>query len=470
MKTLLITFFTSLVISNSTYSNVSSDSVNLSDYKYRVANYKGLNIEMDLKNKTSNNFYSNGKYNLYSGNFDAKLNAFIFKSTANYFGATSVNINALPSFSFSNNSSNGNYFDKKKSQSVINYNSIFTNNKFYKSNNYILVNSISTFNYISNFNSNKQNYSGANSNYQSKNNSIQLVENLELGIGKGRLELVTDAATTLFILKDLNKTESKNDISKEKVFALTKAITRLNNTRKFDARMRRIYMLKQLDSTLNSLQLSNKSSIENFTIINDNLYYANQFQRYSGTIKGISLLNGYNFQNSNYNSKYSPINALYDTSFHSKYFSSNVGVKLYLESHKAINLYWQREINASVEFNLNHTKNKNIYQAQTYISNTPKNYSTIYFRFYYSKSYIPNTRTNITAYANLNSMVQKNTKSNFVYYPQIGLGLRMNYWIAPRLQTTLNVEVYQSFYSTNFKNIQTHFNSNLNGGLMYYFY
>jgi t-SNARE complex subunit (syntaxin) len=181
-------------------------------------------------------------------------------------------------------------------------------------------------------------------------------------------------------------------------------------------------------------------------------------------------MNQLSYFNSSFHSNHSLYNLNIDTILKNKYATANIGLKFYMESQKAINLKWQREISAGVIFYSNNIYNKQINNLTVYNAIDNKDYAATNLYFSYEKSYIPNTRTNITGYVSLNSTIQKNTKSNFKYHQNTGLGLTVNYWIAPRLQTKLNAEIFHFLSFDKYKNIQSSMTTNLNCGLLYYFY
>lgn len=100
---------------------------------------------------------------------------------------------------------------------------------------------------------------------------------ISLGIGKGRLEFVSNAQMGLYILEDLKKAgKIKGTVSAEKASEFCNLITQIYNKRIFDFRKRRMYELNQLDSFLVTNRIVNVNDITVFNIISDNWAFAIQ--------------------------------------------------------------------------------------------------------------------------------------------------------------------------------------------------
>lgn len=101
----------------------------------------------------------------------------------------------------------------------------------------------------------------------------------QIGIGRGRLEYVSDAQMAMFILNDLIKDgKIKKDIPAETANAFARLITDINNKRIFDFRRRRMYELRKIDSFLKASNLITSCDIDTYNIINDNWSFAIQPQ------------------------------------------------------------------------------------------------------------------------------------------------------------------------------------------------
>jgi hypothetical protein len=99
----------------------------------------------------------------------------------------------------------------------------------------------------------------------------------QIGVGRGRLEYISDAQMAMFILNDLSREgKIRKEIPAETANAFARLITDINNKRIFDFRKRRMYELKKIDSFLRASNLVTSCDIDTYNIINDNWSFAIQ--------------------------------------------------------------------------------------------------------------------------------------------------------------------------------------------------
>jgi hypothetical protein len=110
------------------------------------------------------------------------------------------------------------------------------------------------------------------------------------GIGKGRLENVTDMQNALWLIHRLKREDRlSRTLSAAEMDALGHTITMANNTRVLDDRKKTEYILKHTDEFLRTNNLISQYDINYFTGLNDILFFAFNNIRLSGTEKFIRL-------------------------------------------------------------------------------------------------------------------------------------------------------------------------------------
>ena len=135
------------------------------------------------------------------------------------------------------------------------------------------------------------------SDFKSKSfsNYLRLRPELKLGGGFGRIEPVGDIRRAIYMLEDLMKNDRLTKIpAKNEVYQLADKVAELRNQRFFDSRLRRIYEIKSLDSTLTDMNLVDESDATYFTSLNDMWGYG-QENRYSGNRIEFNLIGDLNY-------------------------------------------------------------------------------------------------------------------------------------------------------------------------------
>jgi hypothetical protein len=97
---------------------------------------------------------------------------------------------------------------------------------------------------------------------------------LNIGVGTGRLENVTDAQTALFILNDLKEIGSIKSYDAQTADKLAKFITQVRNGRVFDLRRRTKQQIKEIAKFLKDNGIIKTAEADEVGIINDNLYFS----------------------------------------------------------------------------------------------------------------------------------------------------------------------------------------------------
>ena len=271
-KTLL-----SLVLSISFLPAFSQQDSLLKNFKYRIDHYQaiGLNVSGGGNYRKFNYPLGNQKYSVSSGGFGASY--YSFKSTDKKQLTTS---GALYSSFNSAKSTSVNDFTKDRNFSISPSFSVL--NKWFSKNNFVELGAGGNENYSS------SKHTGTN--YPGKNSQEQYSIKVNTGIGKGRLENITDMQNALWLYQVLMATKSlSRALTAEQLNGLGQAITKGNNTRVLDARKKTQFTLTTVDAYLQQQGLINKTDINYFSNLNDILFYAFNAPRLSGTERYIRL-------------------------------------------------------------------------------------------------------------------------------------------------------------------------------------
>lgn len=286
----------------------------------------------------------------------------------------------------------------------------------------------------------------------------------ELGVGKGRLELVTDAATAMFMLKDLEKAGClSRPLMREDVLLLSQVITSQNNFRFFDTRMKRIRQLQLVDSVLQSRGLLKTSSIQNFAILNDNLYFTNLSPRSSGSLWSVKWRSSSNVSRGTNAYEGRLFDTIHTTDSINMAISNTLANALILTYTNSIpiNLYWQRGWSIQLFGTLAESKFKNTivnhsvseFQNNGFSANLAGSYNLIYTpttRSTYSfscRSFSIYNFESTTVSRSLNEQLVANVSARRWISPryQVHAGLSINANIWTDFATSYNLRMSQSF-------------------------
>jgi hypothetical protein len=132
------------------------------------------------------------------------------------------------------------------------------------------------------YNANKSSATNYPGPIKSKQGNYSIAVNM--GIGKGRLENITDMQNALWLYKAL---QEENRLSRSltagELNELGRTITLANNTRVLDLRKRTQFMLETTDKFFQQKNILSANDIRYFSTLNDILFFAINNQRLSGT-------------------------------------------------------------------------------------------------------------------------------------------------------------------------------------------
>lgn len=414
-----------------------ADTFQIKNYKYRTPGFRALQLNLNMfgqfNSLTDNNKRKLSSRSLQLGPMDASY--FRTRSTDRLLSNNSYNLSivgSLGSSSVDGRTSKQNAFGTSATW--------VTNNQFFRRNNWFFE----VRNWLT---GNITRAKSGDTSYTNCANSQFVSNHLTIGFGKGRIELVQDAQTALFILNDLQQQGLINgNIPSETAHAFARLITDINNSRVFDSRKRRIYELTRIDSFIKNSGLSTTTDIRHFTTINDNWAFAMNPFRTSGTqwfvrLTPFASYNAINSQTVVFRSESENSNSI---------FSHGIMPEIGFNRSKPISLKWQKNYGLSGSYQLVRTKYKQSSKFNGTVVQTPdsvletKSISAIVF---YSIGYYPNNRTNIeTSFTTGASRIEYDhlPSETFVNY-NASLAVTARYFIGYR--TYLN-GIYQLSYNS----------------------
>lgn len=244
-----------------------------------------------------------------------------------------------------------------------------------------------------------------------------------LGVGKGRVEPVSDLWQSYYILKKL---EEQNLLSRtlqnDDVFQLAYLASKLKNERFFDFRLRKIAEMKSIDSLMQKEGLVRKTDVAYFSTINDYWNFANVYKRFSGNELILVVRPQYTGSWSKY---------LNQSDYDSQ--TTSVSPALGYENSKPINLVFDRAFW--------------LVNSYRWILSQPNdNYPNLFVNLNagYKLSYFPNFRTSVVgsvAYNGMEFVDDTPSGLNKGWSNGIDFDLQANYYISPQLRVSASANI-----------------------------
>jgi hypothetical protein len=420
--------------------------------KYKFPDYKRHELELNFNSSgSSNRYYSvipsttnyNGTtYNNSHSNFDSRIN--IGYQFVNF---TRKRIDQITS------GLNG-YYQNHKSENSDEYakESIPSMGSFFQASrrNYLTENKvfIEGLTYVS-FNSSKRKStydSGVNTDISTSNN---FTISAGIGVGIGRIERVNDLWQGYYILEKLKQQNSlSRELKEQDIFEFAELISKLQNKRFFDARLREIAELQSLDSILHAKKLIEHSDISYFATLNDYWSFPINFDRKSGRELKLQLAPGYGSE--------------YNKSNDAKVFApatTNLVSKVLFDCSKQLNLFWERNIHVDMINTTLLAKNGDASE------NHPGNLIGTNASFGYG--FFPDSRTRLGfsgKYSGNESPYYLGENMTKVWMNSFIVNLEANYFISPQLQITGNFN--GSYWFSEHNSTEGH-STNFNLGFRY---
>ena len=240
-----------------------SDSL-LKDFKFRNANYRAVNFSLNGGTQYLNTKFVTGESE--SRSSSATIGAVYqnWKSTDkilfNFSGGLFVSYF---------NGNNDNVGDETKGRWYSLSPNFSLNNKWFSNKSFLELGADGS----ANFSNAKYSIEPPYSEQKQKEGSQSL--SITGGIGKGRLENITDMQNALWLVKALEKEgRFSRALSGNELLELGKAITTANSTRVLDSRKRIQFILETIDQYFQQKDLINKTDIRYFSNLNDVAFYA----------------------------------------------------------------------------------------------------------------------------------------------------------------------------------------------------
>ncbi len=436
------------------YSIYGQQSKLLQNYKYRVNKFQAINVDFNtLANKENTYFkFQNPK----GRNFTTQIAVDYNRVTITNKNFTNFNVSMGTNYSTSKMQ---NDVDINKSTSFSLAPQISLQNKWFHNKIYFQFDiAIANSNIYS-----KQNQSNNAVVDNNKSNGNYIQSNLTLGVGKGRLENITDMQNALWLYKILKEERQlTRDLNEDELNALAQTITNANTRRVLDGRQQRKFILKSIDYYLQSKSVIKKTDMDYFANLNDVVFFANNFPRLSGLEMFVKLIPIASTNKDNAEQ--------FNTPFNKNKYKNDIQtfiLKIGFEKYKPLEL--AQQINYGLELKGTHNKIKE--NRQSYTGNQINVDNTLLLEsnqlvaaYFFQYSIYPNTRTIFNfSFSGENGIEFYNAKSSI--YHNVGIGLSADYFIS--YNTRLNLAIGESYYYSKFNTNQN--NIPLGGNLNFSF-
>lgn len=417
------------------FSSSIAQKYDLNTFKFRYQNYKFLNLGFDTRSFSEK---QNTKNSIKSSNFSSA--SFSFSSNINYKRRVSSDkfqidesFQLSPNFGYSSYNSHSNTIDSA-SRSLSSQNFIFydrSKTRYYKGLNFTMLN----FGIVSTL-----------ALYRSPKslNNFEHAEFVNFGIGKGRIEDVSDGVTAIFIAKEFLSKNLTSSIDSSQIEILAKGIVETRNKRFLnDTRYQYIDQIAYLDSVCKEIGLKPTDALKFYNILYDNLIFT-YYNRQSGkkfTISG-GLKNSIEKTNYLIEDLFTKSSTFY-IDFNANYIYS-----------KQVNEYIQK----SHFLDFSHQRRIYYYKTNDHvIDNFYYNFS---FSYSFNYLYQPSTRTIFELKLPLSMSVSKyNDWENIEQFLSIPLSLKGTYFLSRKTNISggLNLSAYKNKTTTE-KDASTYFN------------
>ncbi|HOW38980.1 MAG TPA: hypothetical protein PL123_00450 [Bacteroidales bacterium] len=273
-----------------------------------------------------------------------------------------------------------------------------------------------------------------------KKHSLRL--SLPVSAGIGRIEPVEDMRLAIYILEELNKAGRTGSLPDDELLIdLARKISEIKRKRFFDARLRKIEELVELDSFLLASNIISEMDITSFTILNDQWDYASGPSRYAGFSFDAGIDDELFLDRSN--------ELLTANGIESEPVKSNstvffIGGFSRIRYEKPHNLYWQSSANLKVRYGM---------EVHSLPDIQPGNGEQLKYKVFnaaasYAISYIPDSRSLYSL--SMEGSYKDSGSNQYFYLPTPGTysvsdgniyvkaGLRMYYYVSPQFRISLD--------------------------------
>ncbi|MEO5893892.1 MAG: hypothetical protein ABIQ31_26785 [Ferruginibacter sp.] len=412
----------------------SQDGPLLQKFKYRIDHYRAIGYGINGAGNYNQLDLLSGVRTNNSTSASIGANYYAIKSTDRILMTTTAGL-----FSAYNRIKSVNTSDDDRTRSLTLLPSVSVLNKWFTNNKFTELGAVVS----SNFNLNKD-VRTAQAGPQ-KNNRTGYALGVNLGIGTGRLENITDMQNALWLYKELNEAKiTARELSGDELLELGRAITKGNNTRVLDARRRTQFILKTVDSYFQQQQLITKTDIDYFMRLNDILFFAVNNPRFSGTEKYIRLtpaVSGGTMDVNQYN--------IIDK-YEQRYDTRSVILSTGISKYRPVNLAHQENYGIAAKLAYISKKSTERYLTSGVVTDETHRHSDLKqagVKGFFEHAVYPNTRTIITVNLQSEGGYQDlSNESNF--YGNVGLAGIFNYFISyrTRLNCSAGISYQKNMY------------------------
>lgn len=424
----IILLITSSIVSLTIFAQ--SDSL-LKKFKYRVDHYRAVTLNANSGGQYGEVNYPFGTHKNGASSAAVSGNYFTTTSTNKKLTAVSAGLNGI--FYRSKSKDQTSFTTSKNFSSVPNVSvlSKWFSEKMFTELGADILTSFSSSKDIT------QGYPAA-----AKNNQVNYTAAVTIGIGKGRLENVTDMQNALWLYKELvNVQRLSGTLSANDLLELGQSITKGNNTRVLDDRKRTQFLLTTVDNYLQQKGLISKTDITYFSNLNDILFYAYNNPRFAGTEKFIRLIPSAIGVNNN---QFQPNGA--DKSKHI-FNTQSVMLSTGFKKYSPASLTHQNNYGAALNFSYTNADLTDRDFTNGIITNELKGKTELKkagANLFYEHAIYPNTRTNITL--NLQTDFGYQNDDARKVYADANLFCNVNYFISYHTRLTFGAG---AFYQRN---------------------
>ena len=396
----------------------------LQNFKYRISRFRAINysvnggsqfeqynqVPMDAKNSSASG-------NLGAGYFFTKSTNRILL-TANGGLNTSFGTGKSITQSYERTNRNFNAFP-----------SIYVLNKWFTKNHFTELGAMAYYNY------GRSNFRQEIPANKEKNNQDIYSVAIQTGIGKGRLENVTNMQNALWLYKELQEANLlTRSLSDEELNELGQSITDGTNTRVLDSRRRIQFILKTVDNYFQQKGLIAKTDINYFTRLNDILFFAVNNVRLSGNERFVRFIPAIQRNN-----QQSALNNLADKYRQTSSSQSLVFITGF-NHYKPVSLTHQNNYGASVKLAyIDYTStSRNIIGGVNNTVETKRTNKQAEGNIFFQHAIYPNTRTIISFDFRSEGGYQDNEDQSG-FYNITSIGSTMNYFVSYRTMLRGNI-------------------------------
>lgn len=244
----------------------------LKNFKFRIDHYRGLNLYLNGGSQYNKAVLGLGDQKQNSASAAFGGNYFSIKSTDKILFTATASLGTQVNFSksdYTNNITKDNFFNIQPEVNV--------SNKWFSKKVFTEL-GVSAYSYISSSKTSQTVFPVPN-----KTSNGDYKFSINIGIGNGRLENITDMQNALWLYRELKSSNIlARELTPDEQNELGRSITKGNNTRVLDARRKTKFILETVDNYLQQKNLVDKKDINYFGSLNDILFFAFNYPRLAG--------------------------------------------------------------------------------------------------------------------------------------------------------------------------------------------